>query len=31
MLDGNHPLAGKTLQFEVEVLAVEADAESVDA
>ena len=24
VLDGNHPLAGKTLQFDVEVLAVRA-------
>jgi FKBP-type peptidyl-prolyl cis-trans isomerase 2 len=26
VLDGNHPLAGKTLQIELEVLATESDA-----
>ena len=31
MLDGNHPLAGKHLVFDVEVIAVEPAAEPADA
>ncbi len=31
LLDGNHPLAGKTLQVELEVLAIEAGQRVADA
>lgn len=31
MLDGNHPCAGKRLVFDVEVINVERDLESMDA